>query len=42
MAKLHHSGNAQETELKQAALIQQMMDDLGRTVQILSIHISTE
>ena len=24
MAKLHHSGNAQETELKQAALIQQM------------------
>jgi len=42
MAKLYHSGNAQETVLKQAALIQRMMDDLGRTVQILNIHISTE
>jgi hypothetical protein len=42
MAKLHHSGIAQETELKQAALIERMMDDLKRTVQILNIHISTE
>ena len=42
MAKLHHSGIAQETELKQAALLQRMIDDLGRTVQILNIHISTE
>jgi hypothetical protein len=42
MAKLHHSEIAQETELKQAALIQRMMDELGRTVQILNIHISTE
>ena len=42
MAKLHHSGIAQETALKQAALIKRMMDDLGRTVQILNIHISTE
>jgi len=42
MAKLYHSGNAQESELKQAALIRRMMDDLARTVQILNIHISTE
>ncbi len=42
MAKLHHSGIAQETELKQAALIERMTDDLNRTVQILNIHISTE
>ena len=42
MAKLYHSGIAQETELKQVALIQRMMDDLGRSVQILNIHISTE
>jgi len=42
MAKLHHSGIAQGTELKQAALIQRMMDDLTRTIQILNIHISSE
>ena len=42
MAKLHHSGIAQETVLRQAEVIQRMMGDLERTVQILSIHISTE
>jgi len=42
MAKLHHSGIAQETVLRQTEVIQRMMGDLERTVQILSIHISTE
>ena len=42
MAKLHHSGIAQEADLSQAAVIQRMMDDLERTVQILTIYISTE
>ena len=42
MAKLYHSGIARDTELKQAALIQRMIDELEGTVQILNIHISTE
>jgi hypothetical protein len=42
MAKLHHSGTAQETALRQAAVIRGMMHDLGRTIQILNIDILTE
>jgi hypothetical protein len=42
MAKLHHSGIAQETALRQAAVIRGMMHDLGRTIQFLDIDISTE
>jgi len=42
MAKLHHSGTAEATALRQAAVIRGMMRDLGRTVQILNIDISTE
>jgi hypothetical protein len=36
MAKLHHSGNSQETALRQAAVIGGMLNDLDRTIQILS------
>src|ERR1700675_2991950 len=42
MAKLPHSGTAQETALRQAAVIRGMMDDLERTIQILNIDILTE
>jgi hypothetical protein len=42
LAKLPHSGTAQETALRQAAVIRGMMDDLERTIQILNIDISTE
>jgi hypothetical protein len=42
MAKLHHSGTAQEMALRQAAVIRGMMHDLGRTIQILNIDILTE
>jgi hypothetical protein len=42
MAKLHHSGNYQETTLKQDAVIGGMLNDLCRTIQILDIDISTE
>jgi hypothetical protein len=42
MAKLHHSGTAQETALRQAAVIQGMINDLGRTIHILNIDILTE
>jgi len=42
MAKLHHPGTAQETALRQAAVIRGMMHDLGRTIQFLDIDISTE
>jgi len=42
MAKLHRSGTAQETALRQAAVIRGMMHDLGRTIQFLDIDISTE
>jgi hypothetical protein len=42
MTKLHHSGTAQEMASRQASVIRGMMDDLERTVQILSIDISTE
>jgi hypothetical protein len=42
MAKLHHSGTAQETALRQAAVSRGMIDDLGRTIQILNIDISSE
>ncbi len=42
MAKLHHSGNTQETASRQAAVIRCMIDDLGRGIQILRIDIQTE
>lgn len=42
MAKLHHSGNAQETALKQVAVFGGMLNDLDRTIQMLDIDISTE
>ena len=42
MAKLHHPGTAQETALRQAAVIRGMIDDLGRTIHILNIDILTE
>lgn len=42
MARLHRSGISQETQSRRAALVQGMIDDLERTVQILSIYISTE
>ena len=42
MEKVHHSGNSQETALKQAAVIGGMLNDLDRTIQILGIDISTE
>jgi len=42
MAKLHRSGTAQETVLRQAAVIQGLMGDLERTVRILNVDISTE
>ncbi|MDO9383331.1 MAG: hypothetical protein Q7T86_10765 [Hyphomicrobiaceae bacterium] len=42
MAKLHRLGISQETQLRQVAVIQGLMADLERTVQILSIDIATE
>lgn len=42
MAELHHSGTAQETALRQAAVIQGMVADLERTIRILNIDISAE
>jgi hypothetical protein len=42
MAKLRHSGTAQETALRQAAVIRGIIDDLGRTIHILNIDILTE
>jgi hypothetical protein len=42
MAKLHRSGTAQETALRQAAVIRGMMHDLRRTIQFLDIDISAE
>jgi hypothetical protein len=41
MAKLHYSGTAKEPALRQAAVIRGMMHDLGRTIQILDIDISS-
>jgi hypothetical protein len=42
MAKLCHSGTNQETALRQAAVLRGMIYDLGRTIHILNIDISTE
>ena len=42
MARLHRSETAHETALRQAAVIQGMIRDLERTVQILNVDISTE
>jgi hypothetical protein len=42
MAKLHHSGTAEATALRQAVVIRGMTGDLERTVRILSLDISTE
>jgi hypothetical protein len=40
--KQHHSGIAQDTALRQAALLRSMIGDLERTFQILPINICTE
>jgi hypothetical protein len=42
MAKLHRSGTAQERALRQAAVIQDVIGDLERTVRILNIDIYAE
>ena len=42
MARLHRSGISQETQSRRDALIQSMIRDLERAVQILGISISTE
>jgi hypothetical protein len=42
MARLHRSETAHETALRQAAVIQGLIGDLERTVQILNVDISTE
>jgi hypothetical protein len=42
MARLHRSETAHETALRQAAVIQDLIGDMERTVQILNIDISTE
>ena len=42
MAKLHRSGTTQDTASRQAAVIQGMIGDLERTVQILNIDIYAE
>jgi hypothetical protein len=42
MARLHHSGTAQRTALRQAAVIRGIIYDLGRSIQILNIDISSE
>jgi hypothetical protein len=42
MAKLRHSGIAEEAALKQAAVIRGTIYDLGRTIHILNIDILTE
>ena len=42
MAKLHRSETAHETALRQAAVIQGLIRDLERTVQILNVSICTE
>src|SRR5258708_37657928 len=42
MARLHRSETARETALRQAAVIQGLMSDLERTVQILNVDICTE
>jgi hypothetical protein len=42
MAKLRHSGTAEEAALKQAAVLRGMIYDLGRTIHILNIDILTE
>jgi hypothetical protein len=42
MAKLHRSGNSQETALREGGVIGGMLNDLWRTIQILNIDISTE
>jgi hypothetical protein len=42
MTKLHRSETAQEAALKHAAVIQGMIGDLERSVQILNVDICTE
>jgi|SRR6476620_3960670 len=42
VAKLHRSETAHETALRQAAVIQGLIRDLERTVQILNVSICTE
>jgi hypothetical protein len=42
MTKLHRSETAQEAALRQAEVIQGLIGDLERTVQILNVDIYTE
>src|SRR5258708_36012400 len=42
VAKMHRSETAHEMVLRQAAVIQGLMSDLERTVQILNVDICTE
>jgi hypothetical protein len=42
MAKLHRSGNSQDTALRDGGVIGGMLNDLWRTILILNIDISTE
>lgn len=42
MNKQHHSGIAQYTASRQAALVRSMIEDLEQTIQILHIDICTE
>jgi hypothetical protein len=42
MARLHRSETAREMALRQAAVIQGLIGDLERTVQILNVDIRTE
>jgi hypothetical protein len=42
MAKLHRSETAHEAAFRQAAVIQGLIADLERTVQILNVDICTE
>ena len=42
MKTLRHLGISRETNAKEAALIRSMIQDLGRTIQILDIDICNE
>jgi hypothetical protein len=42
VTKLHRSGNDREATLRQAEVLQYLIGDLERTVQILNIDICTE
>jgi hypothetical protein len=42
MTKMHRPETSQDVALKQAAVIQDMIGDLERTVQVLNVDICTE